>query len=190
MSHKFIQDHSKMKHVLKYFFLPLCIFFAVITFSSFISDDPAGLKFPYKKAGLTERQAAAHLLSRFTYGARPGDVDEVLNAGLEKWFLQQLSGALRDDSLENRLCNYDAIRLSSNEVMRIFPKNAQVLRMSIRDGIIPKDSVNAGDKKVYRAQLQDYMQKNGFKPQAELFRQLINQKMLRASYRLRALVRC
>lgn len=182
MSHKFIQDHSKMKHVLKYFFLPLCIFFAVITFSSFISDDPAGLKFPYKKAGLTERQAAAHLLSRFTYGARPGDVDEVLKVGLEKWFLQQLSGALRDDSLENRLSNYDAIRLSNNEVMRIFPKNAQVLRMAIRDGIIPKDSVNAGDKKAYRAQLQDYMQKNGFKPQAELFRQLINQKILRASY--------
>lgn len=182
MSHKFIQDHSKMKHVLKYFFLPLCIFFAVITFSSFISDDPAGLKFPYKKAGLTERQAAAHLLSRFTYGARPGDVDEVLNAGLEKWFLQQLSGALRDDSLENRLCNYDAIRLSNNEVMRIFSKNAQVLRMAIRDGIIPKDSVNAGDKKSYMAQLQDYMQKNGFKPQTELFRQLINQKILRASY--------
>lgn len=182
MSHKFIQDHSKMKHVLKYFFLPLCIFFAVITFSSFISDDPAGLKFPYKKAGLTERQAAAHLLSRFTYGARPGDVDEVMKVGLEKWFLQQLSGALRDDSLENRLSNYDAIRLSNNEVMRIFPKNAQVLRMAIRDGIIPKDSVNAGDKKTYRAQLQDYMQKNGFKPQAELFRQLINQKILRASY--------
>ncbi len=182
MSHKFIQDHSKMKHVLKYFFLPLCIFFAAITFSSFISDDPAGLKFPYKKAGLTERQAAAHLLSRFTYGARPGDVDEVMKAGLEKWFLQQLSGALRDDSLENRLSNYDAIRLSNNEVMRIFPKNAQVLRMAIRDGIIPKDSVNAGDKKAYRAQLQDYMQKNGFKPQAELFRQLINQKILRASY--------
>lgn len=171
-----------MKHVLKYFFLPLCIFFAVITFSSFISDDPAGLKFPYKKAGLTERQAAAHLLSRFTYGARPGDVDEVMKVGLEKWFLQQLSGALRDDSLENRLSNYDAIRLSNNEVMRIFPKNAQVLRMAIRDGIIPKDSVNAGDKKAYRAQLQDYMQKNGFKPQAELFRQLINQKILRASY--------
>lgn len=182
MSHKFIQDHSKMKHALKYFFLPLCIFFAVITFSSFISDDPAGLKFPYKKAGLTERQAAAHLLSRFTYGSRPGDVDEVLKAGLEKWFFQQLSGALRDDSLENRLSNYDAIRLSNNEVMRIFPKNAQVLRMAIRDGIIPKDSVNAGDKKAYRAQLQDYMQKNGFKPQAELFRQLINQKILRASY--------
>ena len=66
--------------------------------------------------------------------------------------------------------------------MRIFPKNAQVLRMAIRDGIIPKDSVNAGDKKAYRTQLQDYMQKNGFKPQAELFRQLINQKILRASY--------
>ena len=55
--------------------------------------------FPYKKAGLTEREAAAHLLSRFTYGATPGQIDEVVNMGLEKWFENQLEGSLQDDSL-------------------------------------------------------------------------------------------
>ena len=66
-------------------------------FSSFFADphsEFAEVSFPYKKAGLTERQAAAHLLNRFTFGATPGQVDEVVNMGLEKWFEQQLNGDL------------------------------------------------------------------------------------------------
>jgi hypothetical protein len=39
-------------------------------------------RFPFRQAGLTERQAAAHLLSRFTYGATPGQVDAVVKMGL------------------------------------------------------------------------------------------------------------
>src|SRR5438132_7302461 len=69
--------------------------------------------FPYKKAGLTEREAAAHLLSRFTYGATPGQIDEVVNMGLEKWFEQQLEGNIADDALNQRLAGYDAIKLSN-----------------------------------------------------------------------------
>ena len=46
--------------------------------------------FPYKQAGLTEREAAAHLISRFSFGVKPGEVDEVLKAGLEDWFKTQL----------------------------------------------------------------------------------------------------
>ncbi|MFX8848481.1 DUF1800 family protein, partial [Acinetobacter baumannii] len=46
--------------------------------------------------GLTDKQAAAHLLSRFTFGAKPGEVDEVVNMGLEKWFKQQLEMNLPD----------------------------------------------------------------------------------------------
>lgn len=45
---------------------------------------------PYREAGLSEREAAAHLLSRFTYGARPGQVDQVVATGLETWWQQQL----------------------------------------------------------------------------------------------------
>lgn len=171
-----------MKTILNYFYLPFISILLVLSFSSFNPADPYGLIFPYKKAGMNERQAAAHLLSRFTYGARPGDVDAVIKTGLENWFLQQLSGTLSDDTLQSRLSSYDAIDLSNKEVVKIFPKNAQVLRMAIRDGVIHKDSINPDDRKAYRAKLQAYMEKNGYKPQAELFRQLINQKILRAAY--------
>lgn len=146
-------------------------------------DQPADIpyKFPYSKGGLTNRQAAAHMLSRFTFGARPGDIDQVLAVGLEKWFDQQLNASLPDDSLNFRLASYDAIKLTNEQAIEMFPRAGQTLRMAVKDGIIDKDSVKA-DQKQYRDQLAAYMKQKGLKPQQELFRQLINQKILRATY--------
>ncbi|MBS1660581.1 MAG: DUF1800 domain-containing protein [Bacteroidetes bacterium] len=140
-----------------------------------------GVRFPYRQAGLTERQAAAHLLSRFTYGAGPGDVDAVVKMGLEKWFMQQLDGNLPDDSLNQVLSRYDALKLSNEEVVKTFPKGGQLIRMAIRDGVVSKDSVKV-DRKEYRDALQTYRQEKGYKPEQELFRQFICQKILRAAY--------
>lgn len=47
------------------------------------SSDPK-INLPYKKMGLTKEQAAAHLLSRFSFGAKPGQIKEVVEMGLEK----------------------------------------------------------------------------------------------------------
>lgn len=48
------------------------------------------LNFPYREAGLSAQEAAAHLLNRFSYGPTPGQVEEVARDGLESWFEQQL----------------------------------------------------------------------------------------------------
>jgi len=141
----------------------------------------AQMRFPYRQAGLTERQAAAHLLSRFTYGAGPGQVDVVVKMGLEKWFAQQLEGNLPDDSLEQVLDRYDALKLTNEEIVNTYPRAAQVLRMAIRDGVISKDSVKV-DRKEYREALQAYMLQKGYKKEQDLFRQFVNQKVLRAAY--------
>ena len=61
------------------------------------------LHFPYKSQGLTERQAAAHLLSRFSFGATPNQIDEVVKMGLENWFSKQLESSFLEDTLQNRL---------------------------------------------------------------------------------------
>ena len=50
---------------------------------------------PWRRAGLTDRQAAAHLLDRFTFGARPGEVERVAAMGLEKidffWYFRKIT---------------------------------------------------------------------------------------------------
>jgi uncharacterized protein (DUF1800 family) len=172
---------ASMKNILRYFCLPLSVFITLLFCYSFI-EEPAGLTFPYKKAGLTQRQAAAHLLGRFTYGVRPGDIDAAVKMGLEKWFLQQLKGSLPDDSLKQLLSGYDAINLSNSEVVQNYPNNGRVIRAAVKDGVIHKDSAGLADRKEYREVIVNYMKQNNLKPQQELFRQLINQKILRAVY--------
>jgi len=39
---------------------------------------------------LTDRQRALHALNRLGFGARPGDVDRVLETGVNTWIDQQL----------------------------------------------------------------------------------------------------
>jgi uncharacterized protein (DUF1800 family) len=142
---------------------------------------PPAYRFPYRQAGLTERQAAAHLLSRFTYGVAPGQVDVVAQMGLENWFAQQLAAQLPDDSLEQVLSGYDALALSNEAVAATYPRNGQVIRMAVRDGVVDKDSLKT-DRAAYRAIIQNYMQEKGLKREQELFRQFFCQKILRAAY--------
>lgn len=156
--------------------------FVVVLLMSFMSaNDRRPHRFPYREAGLTERQAAAHLISRFTYGATPGQVDEVVKIGLEKWFRQQLDASLADDSLNILLDKYDGLKLSNEQIAATFPKNGQVVRMAVRDGFIDKDSVKT-DRKEYKEVIRNYMQEKGYKPVQELYRQLYAQKILRAAY--------
>lgn len=172
-----------MKTSIKILFSFVFVLFFITLCSSFQKEpDAVKLKFPYRQAGLSERQAAEHLLSRFTYGPKTGDVDRVLKIGLEKWFMQQLEGDLQDEELDKMLTQFDDINLSNTDVENKYPRSARVLRMAIKDGYIDKDSVNKGNQAAYKKQIKDYMEMNGLKPQQELYRQFINQKILRAAY--------
>ncbi len=70
------------------------------------------LYFPYREAGLSREEAAAHLLSRFSFGPRPGEVEAVARRGPEQWFAEQLEGELSSPSLAGGLV---AVPEQSNE---------------------------------------------------------------------------
>jgi len=162
----------------------VAVLFIMIGLSAFYSGQLAykGVsKFPYKSKGLTERQAAAHLLSRFTYGATPGQVDEVVKIGLEKWFAQQLEARQPDDSLNQLLKNFDAVNLSTEQIITKYPRPFQVTKMMIRDSVVNKDSIKT-DRKEFRDLINNYMQQHGMVAEQELYKQFVNQKVLRAAY--------
>jgi uncharacterized protein (DUF1800 family) len=159
-----------------------CGFVTLTSFDRKTNEDQI-IRFPYK-GKLSERQAAEHLLERFTYGARPGEVDSVLKLGLENWFSQQLAANLPEDSLNQHLNIYDStLNLSNSEVCRIYPPGFVVRSMAIKDSVISKDSVDrAVDKKAFNAQIQAYMDKKGLKLDQDLYKQFIDQNILRAIY--------
>jgi len=166
------------------FYVCIVAFACAILLSSFVRNAESVDKFilPYQQAGLTKQQAAAHLLSRFTYGAKEGDVELLVKMGLEKWLIQQLDGTMDDRSLDEMLSKYDAINLTNTQVENIYPRTVLLVRFALRDGAIHKDSVNNAKGKEYRAQMAAYMQEKGYKPQQDLYRQFISQKILRATY--------
>ncbi|MGI8634405.1 MAG: DUF1800 domain-containing protein [Segetibacter sp.] len=171
-----------MKTSFKFFLATVIVLSNLLLFSFNNGNKNSSFTFPYKRAGLTEREAAAHLLSRFTYGAKPGQVDEVVKMGLENWFQQQLNSKLPDPDLDQRLANYEALKMSNSQIVETYIQPARVLKLALDDGTINKDSVSKTDKAAYKKVLEAYMQQKGMKPQAELFRQLANQKILRAAY--------
>jgi uncharacterized protein (DUF1800 family) len=78
---------------------------------------PAGKVAGVKAAALvplTERERAVQVLDRFTFGARPGDVDRVMAMGVEKWFEQQLTpDAIKDPALDKRLADFPTLNMSA-----------------------------------------------------------------------------
>ncbi|MEY4777965.1 MAG: hypothetical protein RIS13_713 [Bacteroidota bacterium] len=140
------------------------------------------LQMPYKKEGLTEREAAEHLLSRLSFGARPGEVEKVLAIGLEKWVQQQLEHSLPDAALEKKLAGFDALALNNETIVNTYLNAGQVVRMMQKNGTLSKDSMAKLEKADYRKDLLKLMQEKGLKLPQELNRQLVAQKLIRAVY--------
>lgn len=173
-------------------FLPIILLGIVI--SSFIYTanyaSTANIIIPYKKAGFTEREAAAHLLNKFTFGPTPTAIDAVVKMGIENWFKAQLDGKINDDSLQQILSKYDALLMTNSEVLAKFPRMPKVVKEAIEAGVIDKsmvknnevDTAYAENNIAYKQTLQAFMDKKGYRPQKELFRQFICKKILSAAY--------
>lgn len=80
------------------------------------------------QAPLTEEERAIHVLNRFTFGPRPGDIQTVEKMGTDAWFEQQLNpGQINDSVLERRLSDYPALALKPQQLLAIMPTE-QMLR--------------------------------------------------------------
>ena len=95
----------------------------------------AQLKLPTSKipakVPLSQRERSVQMLNRFTYGSRPGDVEQVLAMGPDKWFEQQLNPAsIPDPALDKRLNDYPTLRLSPEQILAIFPDRGVIQQVA------------------------------------------------------------
>jgi uncharacterized protein (DUF1800 family) len=164
-------------------FAALVVLTVLFAFVQVNSSDPK-VNMPFKKMGLTQEQAAAHLLNRFTFGTRPGQIKEVVDLGLDKWVQQQLDGGLPDDEVKLRLpdSNYEALAMTNENIVNTYLNAGQIIRIAAKNNLLDRDSIKNLDKPEYRAQLKKIMDAQGYKPPQELQRQIINQKIVRAAY--------
>ena len=147
-------------------------------------EKPSTLHLPWKEAGLTERQAAAHLLNRFAFGPRPGEVDAVVKMGLDRWFERQLGSDLPDGKVEEDLHSLPALHMATVEIVRTYPPMGLVLRQAREAGVLPQDvapkDLKGDDKKALREKVLAWAQEQGYHPEKELMGQLMVQKLTRA----------
>ncbi len=83
---------------------------------------------------------AGLLVSRFTFGPRPGEVDSVRVLGPDKWFEQQLNPErIPDTALDVRLAQYPALQMSQEERIERYPTPNQI-RQFAKTGALPQNS--------------------------------------------------
>ncbi len=152
------------------------------------------LRLPWREAGWSEREAAAHLLDRFTFGPRPGDIDRVLAMGLERWFEQQLAGEISEPVLTERLGRYHSLSLAGPEMARTYPNPFLVARQAEQAGVVdrnqreqaltpdeePMSGEQGREKRQGRRAVMQYGQEQGYRPQRELIAEQMGQKLDRA----------
>ncbi len=117
---------------------------------------------PVPNLPLAPRERAQQMLSRFTFGARPGDVDRVAAMGADAWFAAQLEPQKIDDSaLDRRLNEYPTLKMSPAQALQVFPDRGEVT--AVADGKMPYPTdpllKSADEVQVYKLE-QERLQKN------------------------------
>ena len=131
----------------------------ILIFLAIALASPAWAELPYAKAGLSREEAAAHLLSRFSYGARPGEVEKVSAMGLERWFEEQLEARQGEPELNSRLQKLRSQKLSQYELLTEYPPPGMLVRRAKNEG---HELPDREDRKAFRRALMSYGARSPF----------------------------
>jgi uncharacterized protein (DUF1800 family) len=104
------------------------------------------VRLPWAAAGLSRQEAAAHLLSRFSFGARPGEVARVAALGPDRWLEEQLQADLPEAGLGARLASYPALAMPEGQILRTYPNDGMVRSEAKKAGVIPSDNIFADNR--------------------------------------------
>ena len=148
------------------------VLFLALTFTI-----PSLAELPYRQHGWSKEEAAAHLLSRFTFGPRPGEVKAVASLGLEDWLTRQLEANEPEQVLEQKLSQLPrAYALDNTGILESYPRPAQIRKMAEEEGLVEKGE--RPDREAVKAMLEQ----KGLRPYNELGLTLFAQKLLHARH--------
>jgi uncharacterized protein (DUF1800 family) len=106
---------------------------------------------------MKEQKRALHALNRLTFGPHPGDIDQVIATGVEKWIDQQLHpDKIDDQALDARLAAFRTLRMSTREIVENFPPEPVIRAIAEGKQSLPSDPTR---RVIYQAQLERYQEK-------------------------------
>jgi uncharacterized protein (DUF1800 family) len=93
-----------------------------------------------------------HVLNRFTYGPRPGDVERVKTMGISAWFKQQMDPLSIDDgALDKKLADFPAMSMPLDKMMEAYPTRQMIQQMA--RGKIGKEPGGAAERAIYNDEM-------------------------------------
>jgi uncharacterized protein (DUF1800 family) len=111
-------------------------------------------------ASTNEQKRAVQALNRLTFGARPGDVEQVMAMGVDRWIdLQLHPEKIPDQAVESRLAPFRTLRMSSKEIVEEFPDNPMVKQVMDGKKPMPSDPARRTVYQVQIARMQDKQEK-------------------------------
>src|SRR5438105_6697964 len=114
----------------------------------------------------TERQRAAHALNRLAFGARPGDIDKIVNEGVDIWIEQQLHPeSIPDRAVDARLCQLPTLEMTNTDIVNTYYAPIVMARREKKAG----EAVDTDQMKMLRQKSQTLLQ------------DLVAQKIIRAT---------
>jgi uncharacterized protein (DUF1800 family) len=91
---------------------------------SLLAAAPTHAQTPESEQPLTARERVAHLMSRFSFGPRPGDVGRILEMGESAWIQEQLE-ASSDKALWDLLSQYESLTMETPDIVQTFNTQAR-----------------------------------------------------------------
>src|SRR5579862_8677926 len=108
-------------------------------------------KKPKTDTGADQQKRAVHALNRLAFGPRPGDVQQVLAMGVDRWIdLQLHPEKISDRAVEARLASFRTLPMSSKEILEDFPDNPMIKQVMDGKRAMPSDPAR---RAVYQVQI-------------------------------------
>jgi uncharacterized protein (DUF1800 family) len=117
--------------------------------------------------GASEQKRAMHALNRLTFGPRPGDVQQVMAIGVDRWIdLQLHPEKIPDAAIESRVAGFRTLHMSSKEIAEEFPDNQMIKQVMDGKRPMPSDPAKRAVFQVQIARLEERQEKKEQKRQA------------------------
>ncbi len=110
--------------------------------------------------GPNEQKRAVQALNRLTFGPRPGDVQQVMAMGVDRWIdLQLHPEKIPDTAIGARLAEFRTLHMSSKEIAEEFPDNQMVKQVMDGKRPLPSDPAKRAVFQVQMARLEERKEK-------------------------------
>ena len=115
-----------------------------------------------------EQKRAVHALNRLTFGPRPGDVQQVMAMGVDRWIdLQLHPEKIADKDVDAHLASLHTLRMSTKEILEDFPDGQMVKQVAEGKHSMPSDPARRAVYQVQVARLDEKQERKERKATAQ-----------------------